>query len=130
MAIAAMFFRGDTLMTDRGFDIGRNIRKLRKDKGLSQAELARKTGVSQKVISAYERNYRLPSSTFIPVVAETLGTTPDALYDTGEGKISGLKRSSLWKIVERLEGIPENEREEVFKLIDKFLKSKHPKKAK
>lgn len=115
-------------MSDREPDIGRNIRNLRKDKGLSQAELARKTGVSQKVISAYERNYRLPPSTFIPVVAETLGTTPDALYDTGEGKSSGLKRSSLWKIVERLEGIPENERDKVFELIDKFLKSKHRKK--
>ena len=117
-------------MSDHGPDIGRNIRNLRKDKGLSQAELARKTGVSQKVISAYERNYRLPPSTFIPVVAETLGTTPDALYDTGEGKSGGLKKNTLWKIVERLEEIPENDREEVFKLIDKFLKSKHPKKAK
>ena len=115
-------------MTDRGSDIGRNIRNLRKEKGLSQAELARKTGVSQKVISAYERNYRLPSSTFIPVVAETLGTTPDALYDTGEGKSSGLKKSSLWKIVERLDGIPEKEREEAFAMIDKFLKSKQRKK--
>ena len=117
-------------MTDRRSDIGRNIRNLRKEKGLSQAELARKTGVSQKVISAYERNYRLPSSTFIPVVAETLGTTPDALYDTGEGKSSGLKRSSLWKIVERLEVVPESEREEVFAMIDKFLKNKQRKNAK
>jgi transcriptional regulator with XRE-family HTH domain len=115
-------------MTDHGSDIGRNIRNLRKERGLSQAELARKTGVSQKVISAYERNYRRPSSTFIPVVAETLGTTPDALYDTGEGKSGGLKKNSLWKIVERLEGIPEDEREEVFSMIDKYLKSKQRKK--
>jgi transcriptional regulator with XRE-family HTH domain len=116
-------------MTDRGFDIGRNLRNLRKEKGLSQAELARKTGVSQKVISAYERNYRLPSSTFIPLVAETLGTTPNALYDTGEGKGGGLKKSGLWKIVERLDGIPENEREEVFGMIDEFLRSKKRKNA-
>ena len=125
-----MFFRGDTYMTDRGSDIGRNIRNLRKEKGLSQAELARKTGVSQKVISAYERNYRLPSSTFIPIVAETLGTTPDALYDTGEGKGRGLKKNSLWKIVERLEAVPENEREKAFEMIDKFLKSKQRKHVK
>lgn len=57
-------------------DIGRNIRNLRKDKGLSQAELARRTGVSQKVISAYERNYRRPSSAFIPRVAELLAPRP------------------------------------------------------
>jgi transcriptional regulator with XRE-family HTH domain len=116
-------------MTDHESDIGRNIRNLRKNKGLSQTELARKTGVSQKVISAYERNYRLPPSTFIPRVAETLGTTPDALYDTGEGKGGGLKKNALWKIVERLETIPEKERKEVFEMIDKFLKNKQRKKA-
>jgi transcriptional regulator with XRE-family HTH domain len=115
-------------MTDLRSDIGRNLRALRKNKGLSQADLARKTGVTQKVISAYERSYRLPPSTFIPRVAETLGTTPDALYDTGDGKGGGLKRSSLWKIVERLEGIPENERDKVFAMIDKFLKNKKRKK--
>ncbi|MGA2506574.1 MAG: helix-turn-helix transcriptional regulator [Chitinispirillaceae bacterium] len=115
-------------MTDRGSDIGRNIRNLRKEKGLSQAELARKTGVSQKVISAYERNYRLPSSAFIPIVAETLGTTPDALYDTGEGKGGGLKKNNLWKIVERLEAVPESEREKAFAMIEKYLKSKQRKK--
>jgi transcriptional regulator with XRE-family HTH domain len=119
-----MFFTGNHPMSTHGSDIGRNIRNLRKEKGLSQAELARKTGVSQKVISAYERDYRLPPSTFIPRVAETLGTTPDVLYDSGEGKFGGLKKSVLWKIVERLEEIPERNREEVFKLIDKYLKSK------
>ncbi|MBN2188456.1 MAG: helix-turn-helix transcriptional regulator [Chitinispirillaceae bacterium] len=117
-------------MSAHGSDIGRNIRNLRKEKGLSQAELARKTGVTQKVISAYERSYRLPPSTFIPRVAETLGTTPDALYDTGEGKSGGLKKNSLWKIVERLEGIPESERDKVFAMIDKYLKSKYGKKVK
>jgi transcriptional regulator with XRE-family HTH domain len=113
-------------MSDHGTDIGRNIRELRKNKGLSQADLARQTGVSQKVISAYERSYRLPPSTFIPRVAETLGTTPDALYDTGEGKIGGLKKNSLWKIVERLESVPEKEREKVYEIIDNYLKRKNP----
>jgi transcriptional regulator with XRE-family HTH domain len=125
--MAANFSSGDTCMSEHGPDIGRNLRNLRKIKGFSQADLGRKTGVSQKVISAYERSYRLPPSTFIPRVAETLGTTPDALYDTGEGKAGGLKRSSLWKMVERLEGIQENEREQVFAMIDKFLKSKRRK---
>jgi transcriptional regulator with XRE-family HTH domain len=115
-------------MSARSIIIGKNIRNLRKEKGLSQAELARKTGVSQKVISAYERSYRLPPSTFIPVVAETLGTTPDVLYDTGKENGGGLKRGVLWKIVERLEAIPESEREEVFAMIDKYLKSKRGKK--
>jgi transcriptional regulator with XRE-family HTH domain len=130
MATRAMPFGEDVFMAQKEVDIGRNIRNLRKDRGLSQAELARKTGVSQKVISAYERNYRLPPSSFIPRVAETLGTSPDALYDSGEGKNTALKKSGLWKIVEKLEAVPENEREEVFEMIDRFLKNKQKKKIK
>jgi hypothetical protein len=63
-------------------------------------------------------------------VAETLGTTPDALYDTGEGKNRGLKKNNLWKIVERLEVIPEKEREKVYAIIDNYLKNKSIKKNK
>jgi transcriptional regulator with XRE-family HTH domain len=111
-------------MAERTPDIGSNIRTLRKNKGLSQAELARQTGVSQKVISAYERSYRLPPSTFIPRVAETLGTTPDALYGSGDKPGSGLRKSTLWKIVERLESIPEKDREKVYAMIDIYLKRK------
>lgn len=104
-------------------NIGRNIKALRKKKGLSQAELGLKLGVSQKVISAYERSYRLPPSSLIPHVAESLGTSTDALYQVSgdEGRAQKLKNSELWTIVERLEEIPESERKKVFKFIDKYL---------
>jgi transcriptional regulator with XRE-family HTH domain len=108
-------------------NIGRNIREIRKKKGFSQAELGRKVGVSQKVISAYERNYRLPPSSLIPHVAESLGTSTDALYEASDKDNTAhrLKNSDLWKIVERLEAIPENERKEVFGIIDKYLIKKN-----
>jgi transcriptional regulator with XRE-family HTH domain len=104
-------------------NIGRNIRELRKKKGLSQAELGQKLGVSQKVISAYERSYRLPPSSLIPHVAESLGTSTDALYQASgdEGRARKLKNSELWTIVEKLEEIPESERKEVFKFIERYL---------
>jgi len=35
---------------------GENIRKLRKEKGVSQSDLAKKSGIPQTVISSYERN--------------------------------------------------------------------------
>lgn len=34
--------------------VGENIRKLRRKKGLTQAELAKKMGVSQQVVNQYE----------------------------------------------------------------------------
>jgi transcriptional regulator with XRE-family HTH domain len=42
-------------------DIGDRIRASREQAGLSQAELARRTGTSQATISAYERGSKQPS---------------------------------------------------------------------
>ena len=36
--------------------LGQNIRKLRKEKNMSQSELAKLLGVSQRTISSYEQN--------------------------------------------------------------------------
>ena len=36
--------------------LGQNIRKLRKEKNISQSELAKELGMSQRTISSYEQN--------------------------------------------------------------------------
>ena len=114
----------DSLTNER--NLGRNIRMYRRQKGLSQAALARMLDVSQKAVSAYERSYRLPPSSIIPRVAETLDTTPDALYAYGETRRTGLRltRPVLWKIVEKLELLSEREREEILTVIEGFIRKK------
>lgn len=107
-------------------NIGRNIKELRKKKGFSQAELGQKLGVSQKVISAYERNYRLPPSSLIPYVAEMLETSTDALYNTsGDDSMEHrLRNPELWKIVELLEKMPRSELKNISRLIEKYTEKK------
>jgi transcriptional regulator with XRE-family HTH domain len=107
-------------------DIGKNIRELRKKKGFSQADLGRTLGVSQKVISSYERSYRLPPSSLMPQVAESLGTSTDALYRSSDDdrRAGKLMREELWRIVEKLEGLSEREQKEVFGIIEKYLLKK------
>lgn len=60
--------------------IGIRIRDLRKSQGLSQAELGRRIGLSQKAVTSYERETREPSVKTIKALAKVLGVTVEALF--------------------------------------------------
>ena len=61
------------------------MRKLRRDQGLSQTELARKAGLSRASVQRYEANDTTPSVDRIAKIAQALGTTIDNLIgDTKE----------------------------------------------
>lgn len=60
----------------------RNIKRYRKYKGFTQAELAEKVKISQMSIRRYEtvgKNNREPSADIFDKIAEILGTTADIL---------------------------------------------------
>ena len=59
---------------------GSHLRKLRKEKGLTQAELAQKIGITQSVVAAYERSAKKPDMERLPVIAKALGVMLEALY--------------------------------------------------
>ena len=55
------------------------LRKFRKKAGLSQMELAKKSGISRVSIQRYETGKTVPSVDRIAVIAETLNTTVDSI---------------------------------------------------
>ena len=55
------------------------LRKLRKRAGLTQVELARKSGLSRVSIQRYETGKTIPSVDRIATIAETLNTTVDSI---------------------------------------------------
>ena len=57
-----------------------HIRALRKEKGVSQEELARQCGVSRQTINAIENNKYDPTLALAFRLANTLGTTVDQLF--------------------------------------------------
>lgn len=59
--------------------IGKIISKLRKDKGLTQAQLAEKLNVSDKTISKWEQDSGSPSIEFFPALANLFNVTIDYL---------------------------------------------------
>ncbi|WP_308754179.1 helix-turn-helix transcriptional regulator [uncultured Anaerotruncus sp.] len=58
------------------------IRDRRKEKGVSQEELAKKCGVSRQTVNAIENNKYDPTLALAFRLAQELGTTVDALFDS------------------------------------------------
>lgn len=58
---------------------GNLVTQLRKAKGMTQADLAEKMGITDKAVSKWERDLSYPDIASIPHLAEILGVTVDEL---------------------------------------------------
>ena len=66
--------------------IGEMISSLRKEKGMTQNDLAEKMNVTDKAVSKWERNLFCPDVNSIPKLAEILGTTVEELLNAQSKK--------------------------------------------
>lgn len=66
-------------MTKQTF--GSTIAALRKEKGMTQLELAQNMGVTDKAVSKWERNLSFPDVASLPKLAELLGVSVDELLE-------------------------------------------------
>ena len=67
----------------------KNLKSIRKNKGISQAQLAAAIGVTQGTISQWESGYTNPSICSAKAIAAFLGVTVDELIggNDDEGRI-------------------------------------------
>lgn len=56
-----------------------NVKKLRTEKGLTQAELANLIGIAQPTLAQYEKGLKLPTILTGVTLAQKLGTTCEKL---------------------------------------------------
>jgi transcriptional regulator with XRE-family HTH domain len=61
--------------------LGMNVRRLRKEKGLSQEELGFEAASNRTYISDIERAIRNPTVTVVDRIAKVLGVSPGYLLD-------------------------------------------------
>ena len=72
---------------------GNMVAALRKEKGMTQLELAEKMGVTDKAVSKWERDLSFPDVSSIPKLAEILGVSVDELMQVkAEAKEEPLKK--------------------------------------
>lgn len=60
--------------------IGKNIKRFRRECGLTQAELAKKLGVTTQAVSKWETQMNSPDIALIPRIAQVLGVSIDELF--------------------------------------------------
>ena len=64
--------------------MGVMIAQLRKDKGLTQKDLAEQMNVTDKAVSKWERDLACPDINSIPKLAEVLGVSVEELLNTSK----------------------------------------------
>ena len=74
---------------------GMNIARLRKEKGLTQKELAVKLNVTDKAVSRWERGVGFPDISSLCPLAEALGVTVAKLLDAEEEDDEGKEQAFL-----------------------------------
>jgi transcriptional regulator with XRE-family HTH domain len=61
--------------------LGRNLRRLREEKGWSQEAFADEAGIHRTYVSDIERGARNPTILIVEKLAKPLGVTPGSLLD-------------------------------------------------
>jgi transcriptional regulator with XRE-family HTH domain len=100
---------------------GRKILELRKARGWSQQELARRLGTSGVIVGRYERGGMTPSIKVASKLAEIFGVTIDSLI--AEREIPDILHDSgmiaRWKAIDELGA---DDREKVLFVVDSILR--------
>ena len=81
--------------------LGKMISSLRKKKGMTQAELAEKMGVTDKAVSKWERDLSCPDISSLPKLAEIFDISVDELMQVK----TGLKEKQNSKVSEIIDTV-------------------------
>jgi transcriptional regulator with XRE-family HTH domain len=105
--------------------LGLRLAQVRKERGLTQVELAERTGLIQVVVSDYERGrLRLPADMAVRF-AEVLGITVDELLlprkKSGAAKKTKQPSLKLVRRMEQIENLPVYQQRALLTTIDTFI---------
>lgn len=98
------------------------MERLRRERGLTQAELARLVDMAQPNISDYERGIYVPTATTIIRLAQVLGVSADTLLglEPLKNDVPGLDRAVLRR-VRKLDDLSQRDRQAVLRHIDALV---------
>ena len=98
--------------------MGERIKKIRRQKGLSQTELANSIGASQQVITNYERGLREPSIEILLKIAGALDVSLERLIGTKPLKPHEQTSRALQKRFEQIKKLPPEKQKAFITFVD------------
>ena len=107
-------------------ELGGRVSQLRKAAGLSQLQLAEKLGVTQPLISRYEKGDRRMYDDLIIEMAKALKVTPNDLLGVSPSKpiapdVQSISRRMI-KYLKKVEALPRRAQDKVITTIELALK--------
>ncbi len=101
---------------------GERLARLRKARGYTQTELGEILGLSQRMMTYYEREDGRPPAHLLGQMAEALGVTVDELLGLKPVADKPAPRNTrLWRKLREIEKLPAGDRKAVLKLVDGML---------
>lgn len=123
LTLPAIHFLGVHGLAEKADSIGARIAQMRKDKGLTQQELAERLAVTQPVVSDYENDViRIPADV-IGKIAQVLEVTSDELLGLSRetrGR-TGLRNRRLSRRLQAIDALPKRDQEALLRTIDAFI---------
>lgn len=114
-------------------ELGERLARLRRDKGLTQVELAEKIGIIQPVLSDYERGRLRPYAEMVARFAVALEVSADELLGLRSPRRDRSRDDPetrrLWKSFQLVAGLPEKDRRAVIRLVNSLVSAKQLKAA-
>lgn len=101
--------------------LSKNIKELRIENGLSQADLAQKIGVSQGAIYFWEKGINEPTAGCIVELAKVFGVTADELLSYQSDKADNLSERER-KINKCFSALNESQQDILISVAEEFLK--------
>jgi len=107
---------------------GQRLVALRQARGLTQVQLAKVTGMTQRAISYYEIEAEFPPAPALITLAQALEVTTDELLGVQPTTPTGHELSNkqrLWKRFQKMEVLPTKDQRAVIRLINSLAGSAH-----
>lgn len=106
--------------------IAERVARMRREKGLTQVEMAELLGVSQSVVSDYERGALRLHGELIAKVAEMLGISADEILGLAAKPGARTAQSAatnrrLLRRLQQIESLPKRDQDALLRTIDAFL---------
>jgi transcriptional regulator with XRE-family HTH domain len=109
---------------DEKESIGDRLARLRNERGYSQRDLSRETGISHRMIAYYEKQAQYPPTHVLPILAKALGISLDQLFGMDKIKKDGNNKDMrLWRRFSQIEKFDVKEKRKIIQLLDTFIEN-------
>lgn len=104
--------------------MGERIQQLRKNSGITQADLAKKIAISHTQMARYEIKNIYPPADVLKNLADVFGTTIDFLVmgDNESKAQASLKDAELINQFKKISALPDEEKNLVLKMITAYIR--------